>query len=110
MDAAKEWYIDGILKTVGAPSLNCYSFIYFYSMGKSIKQVPVPFALMSDASSSDYKTLWEHNINDVPVPHPSNTIMIFNVLPGVLFYPRSRVRAATFIVHRPFGVKCSHWD
>jgi len=77
MAAAKEWYIDGTFKSVGPPFTQLWSIHVFLQHGESVKQVPVAFALMSGASTDDYKAVLERIINDVPVPELSNVILDF---------------------------------
>ena len=60
LKAAKEWYVDGTLKSVGAPFVQLWSIHLFISHGDSVKQVPVLYSLMSGKSTEDYKVILEH--------------------------------------------------
>ena len=60
LKAAKEWYVDGTFKSVGAPFVQLWSIHVFISHGDSVKQVPVLYSLMSGKSTEDYKVILEH--------------------------------------------------
>ena len=44
LKAAKEWYVDGTFKSVGAPFVQLWSIHVFISHGDSVKQVPVLYS------------------------------------------------------------------
>ena len=60
LKAAKEWYVDGTCKSVGAPFVQLWSIHVFISHGDSVKQVPVLYSLMSGKSTDDYKEILEY--------------------------------------------------
>ena len=60
LKAAKEWYVDGTLKSVGALFVQLWSIHVFILYGDLVKQVPVLYSLMSGKSTEDYKVILEH--------------------------------------------------
>ena len=55
---AYTWYVDGTFKVVREPFAQLLSIHAFVQLDKNVKQVPVPFCLMSRRTKKDYKAVF----------------------------------------------------
>jgi len=76
LSQAREWYVDGTFKYVGAPFTQLWSIHVFLKDGDSVKQVPVLFALMSGKSCADYTAILRHIVS-TPLDNLFNVVMDF---------------------------------